>query len=575
MPIINYSQQTKLLRHRKNQTQEQAAEEMGYHAVSLSRMETGAQLPRSGRIPHDALSFPLLGATPNALNRSQQFLLMEQNNCPPAEMFPLIDEALRQLNHTPLLFEEVTLLHLQARTYQRAGNLPHAIKLLQSLQTKINDLPTWDKDKERQQVPVLLTLARCQLQARQYEDTIQTCERGFHLSATRCQASQVPDFMYLQAQAMYALGREGFAPLLRNAYFCYSLMHKKDAAEEVLQTAESMGVTINTYGVDTLQYTPRPTTPYAHDSLANYKSIGGMIRTLRKKSGFTLMELAQGICSKTQLQKIESDAVQGKLHHLEPLMQRLGRDVHLYVPFYFKQDDFLDVQMRENINTAQIVGDYAKSAELLDILKQKKEYKDGANLQFIKRVEANIFHAKNGSSHPHIRTLFEEAMKITCPQFNEMHIDKYPLTHTETILINLLAIHYGAAKDFPRTLNIFKCLLENMKQSYTDETEKSRMFSAIIFNYSQHLGRAGQRHAALGVVEEGITYEQDRGRLFSLPELTYIKAYNLYEIGKKDESLPYFVQAYYGVTTLLNYGFIEHQKIAARVVSERFGIVFE
>ena len=505
--IINFSEYIKQLRLRKQMTLIKVAEDMGYHVVSISRMEAGNQMPKSGGILGGELAFSHLDtqnmevlamrsrlitaldrnetqeaeiilaeieSLPNfntPINKqfilSQKARLMEQQDYSPKVIMPLVEDALRQTygksdikltDHTALIFEEAELFHTMARTYKRLGNLPEAIKILQSLECSISKLPTWDKDREKQQIPVLLTLAQCQLQAQQYEIAIQTCIRGFDYSATRSQGLYAPDFMYLQAQALFALQRDGYAPLLRNAYFCYTMLHKKEAEGLLREASDKMGVTINTYGVDALIYAPRVKATYERGALSNYKDIGEMLKSLRKKARLTLAELSKGICSIANLQKIESGAIQGKMKYIEPLMQRLGRDVHLYCPFYLKRNNFLNAQMKENIHMLQVTGDYNKANELVNILKKKDEFKKYIGLQFIKRVEALNYYAIQKKISPIYLNMLTDALKITCPQFNEQNIDQYSLTHDEIIIISAIATYYVDTSNNERAANIYKNL---------------------------------------------------------------------------------------------------------------------
>ncbi|MCL2189501.1 MAG: helix-turn-helix transcriptional regulator [Defluviitaleaceae bacterium] len=623
MSIVNYSEYIKQLRLRKQMTQDKAAEGMGYHVVSLSRVETGVHLPRAAKLPKGELAFSHLDdqsmdvlaerhrlitaldkhetreaaqilaeleVLPNfdtPVNKqfilSQKARLLEQQGQPPEAVMPLVQEGLRQTygeaeieitENTAHILEEAPLFHTMARTYRRMGDLPQAIRILKALESSISKLPTWDKDREKQQVPVLLTLAQCQLQIKDYDEAVQTCIRGFDYSATRSQGLCAPNFLYIQAKAKHALQHNDYAPLLRNAYFCYTMLHKKEAAEELLAAAANMGVIINTYGVDKLEYAPRPKAVYARGELANYKNIGEMIKDLRKKARLTLAELSQGICGVANLQKIETGAIQGKMQYIVPIMQRLGRDAYLYCPFYLKREDFLNAQMQENIYMLQVMGDYKKAAKLINRLKKKKGYDKSANLQFIKMVEALNFSAMQEEPSDAYPDMIMKVLYITCPKFDEHNIESYPLTQNETILIGELANYYVDIQDYTRAAKMYNCLLNNIRKTDIDETEKACIYAALVYNYSRCLGRMGKRHDALFILDEAIDFDRDRERLFLLPELLFNKAYNLYELGKKEESLPCFAQAYYGVVTFIKYGLAEHEKIIKRVIYERFKLAF-
>ncbi|MCL2187414.1 MAG: helix-turn-helix transcriptional regulator [Defluviitaleaceae bacterium] len=625
MSIMNYSNYIETLRQRKGMSQADFAEELGIHSVTQSRVEAGGYMLARKKSATNALIYAHLEnqnldvlakrhyiitaldkgeigevdsllaemeALPTfetPINKqfifSQRACVWEQQGHDAAKIMPLIKEGLQQtffdlekinLKKSALLFEEPELLHTLARIYAKLNNTTEAMHILQALGANLTRYNASDKDSERKTVPILHSLAKIQLQAQLYDDAIHTCKQGFHYSATRHHGLHAPDFLFMQAQAQHALQVGGCALLLRNAYFCYTMLHKRKDAEAVRTWArDKADIIINTYGVDKLACPPRVFKPYAWGALAPYTTMGHMIKTLREKAGYTLKQLTQGICSPPTLHRIENDEIINNIQYLEPIMQRLGRDAYLLAPYFLKQEDFLNLQMKENIHMLCTVGDYKKAAELLNILKTKKGWQSHTNLQFIKRVELTFFIIDQNEPLPDTLIKILDTLHITCPKFNENHIARYPLTHDETVLIDMLAGYYTDIKDYNRAAKIYERLLNNMRNTYEDETEKARMYASVLFNYSRCLGRMGRRFDALGIVQEGIDFERDRERLTVLPGLLFNNACNLYELGKKEESLPYFAQAYYGVTTFVNYGRAEHQKISQRVAMERFSFTFD
>jgi len=612
MSIIHFGDYIKILRDRKALTQYSIATD--YHNVTQSRWESGTHLPRkieynyfedqpmniiamrwdliraldknavarTSELLNEMERFPNMDAPVNKqFIFSQKARLWEQEDKPPNNILELIIEALAQTFHmpdtsipgtTPLLYEEPELFHTLARMRAKNGNLNEAIRVLQSLETNLSLLPAWDKDKERQSVPVLLSLTRVLQQAGNYNEAEAAGQRGIDLSATRRQGLHIPDFLYLQAQARYAQNVD-CTHQLRCAYFCYTLLNKIEAAEELRRIARiKMKVDIDTYGVEKLTHTVPSHSIQNRDDIQECKTLGELLRTLRENAGLSLQAIAEGICSYKVLSKIERDDIQGKMQYIIPLMQRLGRDAFIYFPFPLRKDDFINMQIKEKIHMLQTRGDYKKAAQLVDFLRDKKDFKTRTNLQFIKRVDALYFNEENPDAHEEYINRLLEALHITCPQFNERDIERYPLTHDEIILINALAGHYLTMGDYERSANIFERLINNLRHMYVDKSEQARMYTTVLFNYSTCLGRANQINKAMRLIEEGLEVDQEWGCLFGLSELTFNKAYNLFKLGEEEKSVPYFMQAYYGVTTLLQYGFKQHQKIARDFIKEHFGI---
>ena len=624
MTILHAGNFLQTLRYRKSLTQNNFANKLNVHPVTQTRREAGKQLYAKNIHMDEEIIYlhldnqhmdvlakrqdliyaldkneiknatVLLNEMKNLPNMdthvniqficSQEARLAEKQGKPAQHIRALVKKGLALTFNksdkaipgtTALLYEEPELFHTLARTYAIDDNLPEAIRVLKSLTANLDLLPTWDKDKERQAVPVLLSLARCQHQAGLYYEAAETCKRGIDLSATRRRGLHIPDFIYIQAQIQYAQGQD-CTQLLSCVYFCYTLLHNFNKAETLRKTARDvMGVTIHTYGVDKLACTPKESTLSSHNELKDCHSIGALIRNLRECKELSLEELAVGICSRATLSRIELDTVSKKAHYIIPLLQRLGRDAHIYALFYLRKEEFLNIQKQENIHMLQTMGNNKKATLLLDELRDKKEYKKYANLQFIKRAEALIFSEENPNAHDEYISMLLEALYITCPQYNERDIDQYTLTHDEIILINSLANYYTNAQDYMRSINIFEKLLYNLRQTHIDKNEKSKMYGTVIYNYSRCLGRAGYRDDALKLIEEGLAFDRECGCLFGLSELIFNKAYNMYMLGDKEKSVPYFLQSYYGVTALENYGFVEHRQIAKKFMKEHLNIIVD
>ena len=253
MAIVDYGNYIQALRYRKLLTQNKTAEKLKKHSSTQSRVEAGKQLPMKKNAADDEfVFFPLDNQPMDVLAKRQdviyaldkneiikasvllnemkclpnmdtpvnkQFLysqearLLEQQGKPAPFIREMVIKGLALTFNKPdktvpgttaLLYEEPELFHTLARTHAQSGNLTEAIRVLKSLEDNFNMLPTWDKDKERRAVPVLLSLARCQWQAGLYNEAEATCRRGIDLSATRRRGLHIPDFLYIQAQLQQA-----------------------------------------------------------------------------------------------------------------------------------------------------------------------------------------------------------------------------------------------------------------------------------------------------------------------------------------------------------------------------------
>jgi len=624
------------LRQRRGWQQERLLDELAFYAPVMHRLEKGGQLPREDSLSHvlDKLGAPLdeficahfegqplwvyalcdelvqaldcndiemarglydeisLIEDLSANEIGQQFLLsqgarlLELQGKLDDEILPMVLDGIgityddldeNSPGDKVLLFEEPELFHTLARIYARKGELKAAIKILAETVSGLQRLPTGERERDRRVAPLLLSLVDCQLKIGAFNDALDTCELGIHISAIRNIGIRVPDFLLNKAYALQALHRHSdIVPILRMVYAGFLLLGEKARADDVLAKAyDDFGVTFKTYGMENLDIPQVKRQPYKRGAVPACKNIGEMIRILREEAGISLKELSQGICSIANLSKIENNEIKAHMHYVEPILQRLGRDPLLYCNFFLRKDDFEARELRDLIQLLFMIGNSKQASEALKKLKKYKAYKSKANLQFVKRVETILFAVENGDDHPDNEVMRLEALRLTWPNFDEKDISRKPLTLDESFIISGLAWYYMNKGELKRASKIYESLLENIDRRYVDEYEKARVYNGNLIDYTTCLGRMDRRTEALEILDEAENFEQSRGALSPLPMIAANRAYSLYERGEKEKSQAYFAMAYYGFLMFKDYGRAAHIKIAQRLVRERFGFEFD
>jgi transcriptional regulator with XRE-family HTH domain len=448
-----------------------------------------------------------------------------------------------------LLFEEATLLHTLALAHHRNGNTAHAIALLLHVVKCIRFLSEDDQGRESGLSPILLSLSAIYIEEENYGEAKTICEEGIDVSIKRNKGWHTVDFVYNLAKCCLHLGDTlECQRLLRQAYFVYAAMQKKEQAEQVRNYANRIGVQINTYGVEGLE--PEDFDPIIkHGESVSATDIGDFIAKLRKEEKLTQGELCSGLCSSKVLSKIELGTIRPNVHYVESFMQRMGRDMNKYFSLFLSREDFKSIQIRNEINALIIAFKYSEAEELLKALRGRPYYDEGAGLQFIKSAEATI----QGHKDKWVSALYfeklEEALKVTVHNYDEDKVARYRLTYNEVIIIDEMACYFCENKELKRGVQLFERLKESMDRFYMDEKEKMRIYPLVLYHYSKYLGHLGQRKKALAIAIEGEQLELKHERATLLGLLAINRAYNLHQLGRVEESVPRFAIAYYHATT--------------------------
>jgi len=457
-----------------------------------------------------------------------------------------------------LLFEESNLLHTLARAYQRMGKSNESIAMLRRVVKGISLLPAEDREKEKKLAPVLLTLSDMLIQEKKYDEAMEICLRGDTASIDHSKGKYSPDFAFNKGMCSHFLGKTGDnIKFIRQSYFSFALLRKMRQAQQVLESAkEHLGVTINTYGVENMIYEKFDTT-IKHGDSVECNSIGSLIQAFRWKAYANSKEIYEGICSQGTYNKIENGQLKPNIFFLEPIVQRLGRDINKYFCLFANVEDFQNLLIRDEINSHLANGQFEFANELLGVLKAKEGFSNGKArnkknycIQFVKNAEATIFGSRKGYGNTEYLAMLKEAMEITRPKFNEKEVSFYRLSYYEVMIVNQMAIHYCESGELSRGLKLFEGLRESINSFCVDEKEKVRMYINALYNYSKFLGRANRCKEALDIIKEGEEMALRHKRLTNLTYFAVNHAFNLWKLKKIEESVPVWAMAYYGLDLL-------------------------
>jgi len=531
------------------------------------------------------------GGTNLPLNRhyylAQKALLMLLQKTDAREILPIIKEGLQITGLDPNDFEDEPLMHQEprlllalARVYACLGDTAAAVKLLRDIDRGIDSYAYDDGSKDRIVAPVLLALARLQLESRDYEGTLATCGEGMEVSVKWCQGRHFPDFLFIQTQALHASGgnvdAESLYIKLATAYAGFLSLGNLAKSRAVSETSRDMfGINLESHGVGDMLALVNAAAPYGSKmpkGLPIY-DLGETIRILREAAELTLKELSEGICNFTTLSRIESGETQNPdFYTIEAITQRLGINILGYRTFYLSNKELVGYEMRTRVQMLLRHHKYDEAEVLLVELGKRKAYKKGVNLQYVETAKATIYGERHGDNPKYLKML-HNALKLTIPNFDEKDISRYHLTLCEANLVNQIAGYYMQTKKMRQSVRVYEYFLDSITAYWKDEDFLARFFATASFNYSTCLGRINEGDEALKVVEKALAFEQWHGRLVKVGELLFNKAYNNFKrFNKKKESLPFFVLSFYMLIMFSDYGKMKHVETVRKFILEEYGV---
>jgi len=515
---------------------------------------------------------------------SQKIILLDAMEENPATIKELIREGLtithlEYVDGLPdatdaLIFEEAPILHTLAHTYMREGDTARAISLLTDILTGLKQMSQDDRDKERMYAPILLTLAQCYMEEKNYDEVLNVCDAGHKISLKRNRGFHVPDFTQLKIYCLHKLGKVDELPILMpQAIAGYLLLRRHSKADSLLQFAKEHNIAINTYGMETVRQ-PLPLPSYTYGKAIPCDNMGNLIYEIRCDEGLTQANLCDGLCAVSTLSKIESRAYPlDKVYLLEALMQRLGRYIDHYFYTFPTREDFRNKQTRDEVNALLVARKYTEAEELLETLEAQESFTDGHNInkQFVAKARASIYSGVNGYDETHMEML-RNALNITRKkEFDIKQVANTRLTYYDITIINQIANNLCENQKMREGLRLFEDLIESMDRYYVDEYEKMRTYTMVLNNYAICLWRANRYVESLEFATTASELDAKHSDMRTLPSRFINIACSMLSLGDKENCLPYFALAYYGSVLVGRQG---SASVIASHIKEQLGAEF-
>ena len=447
-----------------------------------------------------------------------------------------------------LVFYECDLLLNLARYYAGQSNTDYALAILSRVRDGYKKQPVSEMFKEVLLSEIHNLNVRFLLEKGDYEAALEASEEAMEIAKRHTGSSQLPNSVYLRALALFhAKGeKELSVALLQQAFFAFSLLKMDVMQKRVLKDAkEIFGVDFNTFGAKSIRAElPRDFFSFKSGSVLAAGNIGALLRQFRVGEGIKQAEVFSGICSRSFYSRVErGERSTMGFFVLEAFMQRLGRDINLYIDYFSSMGEWEESRLRMQYMRELSVGNADEARETLDALMKIGDFTKGLGRQFLLFAQA-IMNWANGDFSAYTDLLYE-AINITIPGFDENEIADMRLTFNECNIINAIANYYAENGEVERGIAMYLRIKESMDKYYVDDSIKVRYYLTLLSNLTLEHYNVGKFEDALGFANESESICERHGALFLINGIAHLKAMCLYELGRKDEAVTYAAMAYF------------------------------
>ncbi|MDA1567934.1 helix-turn-helix domain-containing protein [Bacillus cereus] len=256
-----------------------------------------------------------------------------------------------------------------------------------------------------------------------------------------------------------------------------------------------------------------------------FNNLGITIKELRIKKKISQSELCHGICSQSQISKIEKGVIYPSSVLLYQLSERLGVDPNSI--FAITQNN----KLKYVENVKNVIQDCIRQHQYKELYEIVKKEKNENNFQSIEDKQFLIWHEaiaiyRVNKSIKSALTLLNHALKLTVTNAD-------CLSEREIDIMQAMAIFYAENKEYEKSINILRRCLTNFNK--LDFPRDKEIKLKLIYNLSKCLSYTCQYEEAIKYIDKGIQLAINLNTLYLLGELYYGKGSNLLKLKQSND----------------------------------------
>lgn len=260
------------------------------------------------------------------------------------------------------------------------------------------------------------------------------------------------------------------------------------------------------------------------------QGIGKGIYELRKEAGYTQSQLAKGVCSVSELAKLESGEIMLNHLQIDRLFSRLGKAPAKLI-YLLPKEIYQIYAIRYHIQRCIAIKELEQAETLLCKYERMKRSEEPLNRQFIEMQRAQVSWIQ-GRMYEEIASLIGQAIRRTILEENAMKMGD-ALSSEE---LNLLLFRWEVSKesDNPRPVGELKELLAYCERHCTDQEELTKVYPYVALLLAKYGECAVEESELRYILKKALELLREEGKVFFMPEV--IEQYVRYaETTEKEE----------------------------------------
>lgn len=282
--------------------------------------------------------------------------------------------------------------------------------------------------------------------------------------------------------------------------------------------------------------------------------LGTYIKKRREELELSQEDLCIGLCSVSNLSRIENGQQDPSRRLAQQLLDRLGLPDDRFTALWGEKDIAVGALVRELVNGTILFrrgADEDRSAmrnrllELAAELEQTADPGDRSIRQFVMAKRAALGTAEGPYSPREKLAMQLEAIRITQPRFDPEDFSRGRYSVDESRLINQIANSYKNAGERKRAISVYRQLLQYIEKNYKNLAGYGGHYCLVAHNYAICLDMEQYYMEAIDVTEQGRKMCLKWGDYQFLPGFLAIQAECSYFLGDREKSERLYRMAYH------------------------------
>jgi len=275
-----------------------------------------------------------------------------------------------------------------------------------------------------------------------------------------------------------------------------------------------------------------------------------MIRESRKAQGLTQEQLAEGICSRETIVKLEKGERKPNWFIIKEILLRLGLDPEIYSSDVGSEEDVYVLQRMNKCHCFIVAYDFEEAKTEIDSIEAEKNtssgkmWQSGLGYELFLRAKASFYSLDVGGRNKYLNPVIAieyalECLQITRPGFDVEKIpDYYLATHEYRLLTSLALAHEH--NNIVNALDLWRKLKANIEKNYGESirSNANEWYRDLLNNIAIALFRNELYEECLGVAESGLSLARATYNMLHFCTHLTCKAYCLMKLGREDEGKP-------------------------------------